>query len=165
MACRSTVIDYLDHHWKTDKKVGLAYIYFIHSQQTEQTPESILGSLLKQLLQAQEGLPISKGLEDLYKKYFDEARPTFDQYSELLQFETRKHAKVFIVIDALDECTDDNREKLLRALQTLRVNVNFLFTSREHINIKREFPNAKELQVYARGADLQIWPTSTTLYG
>jgi hypothetical protein len=112
---------------------------------------------LKQLLQAQEGLPISKGLEDLYKKYFDEARPTFDQYSELLQFETRKHAKVFIVIDALDECTDGNREKLLRALQTLRVNANFLFTSREHINIKKEFPNAKELQVYARDADLQIY--------
>ena len=102
-------------------------------------------------------MPISKGLEDLYKKYFDEARPTFDQYSELLQFETRKHAKVFIVIDALDECTDGNREKLLRALQTLRVNVNFLFTSREHINIKKEFPNAKELQVYARDADLQVY--------
>ena len=112
---------------------------------------------MKQLLQAQEGLPISKGLEDLYKKYFDEARPAFDQYSELLQFETRKHAKVFSVIDALDECTDGNREKLLRALQTLRVNVNFLFTSREHINIKKEFPNAKELQVYARDADLQIY--------
>ena len=112
---------------------------------------------MKQLLQAQEGLPISKGLEDLYKKYFDEARPTFDQYSELLQFETRKHAKVFIVIDALDECTDGNREKLLRALQTLGVNVNFLFTSREHINIKKEFPNAKELQVYARDADLQVY--------
>jgi hypothetical protein len=67
------------------------------------------------------------------------------------------YSKVFIVVDALDESTEDHgtRAKLLTALRTLPGMVNLMFTSRDLLSIARQFQGTKCLHILAHGEDLR----------
>ncbi|OJJ95066.1 hypothetical protein ASPACDRAFT_1891979 [Aspergillus aculeatus ATCC 16872] len=135
-------IDNLHAAFLPDQSIGLAYLYCAFDRQKEQTVESLLASLIKQLSKGQPSLP------DAVKELFLEhqrhnTRPSFDELSKTLLVVTSTYRRVFVVVDALDELlTSDGRLRQLLsqmfALQS-RTNLSFLATSRPIPEIEKQF--------------------------
>ncbi|KAH0537544.1 hypothetical protein FGG08_005679 [Glutinoglossum americanum] len=149
----SIAIDYL---WNTMRRerIGIAYIYFNYRSHLEQTPINLLASLLKQLLQ--EDPFISDDLKSLYERHVrKKTRPTFDEVYKLLHSEMNRYTQIFIVVDALDEFTDNDggRQLLLSKLRMLQATsaMNLMATLRFIPNIVQEFQ-----EEFKRNTQLEI---------
>jgi hypothetical protein len=97
-----------------DPTIGIAYIYCHFRRQDEQKVDDLLASLLKQLAQGKTFLPGS--LKDLYSEHKKKrTRPSADEISRTIQSVAVTYSRVFIIIDALDECqvSDGCRTKFL----------------------------------------------------
>lgn len=89
-------------------------------------------------------------------------RPSVGQLSSALDAVVSLYSKVFIVIDALDECrdTDGSRAELL--VETLRAlqkphGVNIFATSRSKTNITEQFEQVTPLDISASEQDLRMF--------
>ena len=120
------------------------------------TAEDIIGSLVKQLLHRR-GNP-SKGLTDLYSQHTErKTRPTYLELAKLLEAEVREFSKVFVVIDALDECPvqNDTRTKILKEVSKLST-VRVMMTGRPHVTavMLSSFGEACDVPIRARDEDI-----------
>ena len=150
----------IDHLCSTIRSVdvGIVHIYCNYKMQLEQTTVNLVASLLKQLVQ-QHGL-ISDDLKSLYCRHIkDETRPTLDEVFEMLQSEMNRYRQIFVVVDALDECSIENRvrQELLSKLYELQTshNVNLMMTSRHLPDIMQEFQNSLQLEIRANEEDVR----------
>jgi len=86
-----------------------------------------------------------------------QTRPTLSEYADLLQSEVRRFSKVFIVIDALDECSESNgtRDNFLAEIRKLQPTIHLLVTSRHIEIIERAFKNAARLEIRASDEDVR----------
>ncbi|CAI7565300.1 unnamed protein product [Penicillium viridicatum] len=96
----SAVIDELHRRIRHDSTVRLAYFYCNYREIL--TTEEILANILKQLIQDQLVPHRLKSLYDSHRKY--ESHLTLEEILELLELAISRFSKVFIIIDALDEC-------------------------------------------------------------
>jgi hypothetical protein len=138
-----------------DGSIGVAFIYCNYKEQTLQTVTHLIASLLKQLVQ--DCPVISDNVKSFYRSHQDRGTyPTLDEFTKALAAEVKTYAKIFIVVDALDECTESNRSriKLLKALRSLPGRVNLMVTSRNLASIEEQFPNARRLHIYASDNDV-----------
>ncbi|KAL6824068.1 ankyrin repeat-containing domain protein [Trichoderma camerunense] len=149
------VVNHLLANFRNDPQVGIAYVYCNFRQQDEQTAEKLLTSLLKQLAQAQSSLP--KIVEDLYSKHEkSRTRPLLDEITTALHSTAAAYSRIFIIIDALDECQDLSRQRLLDeifALQT-KTGANIFATSRISDTIKRRFDRCLTVEISADEKDV-----------
>ncbi|KAJ5752462.1 hypothetical protein N7520_009379 [Penicillium odoratum] len=152
----STVVNELQHSFQHDSSVGLAFFYCEFRERV--TLESILSCILGQLARK---LPVfPEPLEDLYDDHLEtRTRPSASSLLEALDITISRFIKVFIVIDALDECIlpGGTRATLLDnifALQT-RYNLGFLATSRDHPEITVRFDGKPCLRIRANEDDIE----------
>ena len=150
----------IDHLCNTIRSVdiGVVYIYCNYKMQSEQTTVNLVASLLKQLLQ-QQGV-VSDDLKSLYQRHVkDETRPTLDDVFNMLQAEMNRYTRVFVVVDALDECPAENRvrQNLLSGLNALQAShsVSLMTTSRLILDIMQEFQNSLHLEIRANEEDVR----------
>ena len=138
----SIVVDDLDKRFQNDELIGIAYVYCDFRRQYEQRAGDLLASLLKQLTR---GLgPFPECVKSLYDRHKDKStRPSFGDILETLQSVAAFYSQTFIVVDALDECQQDdgNRERFLTAIFNLQAvcGVNIFATSREIPEIIERF--------------------------
>jgi ankyrin repeat domain-containing protein 50 len=154
-AFRSVIINYLERAI-IEEGVGIAYIYCSYRQQN-QTAGNLVASLLKQLIQ-QRPASIPSNIRDLYRHHRGrQTHPPLSEYSRLLQAELRHFSKVFIVIDALDECSEESRirEHFLAEVWKLLPQVRLLVTSRHIPDIKRKFKGGARLEIRASDEDIK----------
>lgn len=154
---RATAIDYIQTEY-TSTNTGIAFIYCNYKEQTEQTTVNLISSLLRQL--ARQKPFILDNLASLHKRHSSSnTRPTITKLLKELQSTSSSFTNVFIIIDALDECSEENgsREGLLERLRALPENVHLMFTSRPHIRIDRSFPDMQELEIIANTEDVQTY--------
>jgi Cdc6-like AAA superfamily ATPase len=160
----SIVVDDLYARFQNDASVGLAYIYCNFRRQQEQKPKDLLASLLKQLVQEQPFMP--KNVKSLYERHKDKRTcPSLDEISKALHSTVADYSRVFIVVDALDECQGSNgdRKRFLTELFDLqaRTGASLLITSRFIPEIVKEFEERSvRLEIRASDDDLQRY-----LYG
>ena len=131
-------------------------IYFNYKEQIEQTACNLIGSLLKQLIADQS--EASADLTSLYRDHINRrTRPELDELVSITKSEIKSYSKVFIVVDALDECPEDNgvRQRMLTELRSLAANVNLMFTSRYLTAIEQEFHGANRLDIQAHHDDVR----------
>jgi hypothetical protein len=155
---RSIVVNHLQTLSEEDDSVATAFIYCNHKEQAEQTVSNLVATLLKQIVQDRRA--ISDQVKSLYeRRHRREGRPTLDQLTEVLISEIQTYSKVFIVVDAWDECREDNetRTLLLEVLRSLPRQVNLMVTSRNIQSIGRHFEGAKRLHIRARDDDLRVY--------
>ncbi|TGZ80982.1 hypothetical protein EX30DRAFT_377686 [Ascodesmis nigricans] len=91
---------------------GIAYLY-CNYKENGQAALNLMSSLLKQLIHRRPNLPQS--LEEVYSEHRSkQTRPNLSEYLTLFQNEIRQLRRTFIVIGALDECSeaDYTRQKL-----------------------------------------------------
>jgi hypothetical protein len=87
-----------------------------------------------------------------------QTRPSLAEFSDLLESEVRCFPKVFIVIDALDECSEKEGIKgFLPEVRKLPPNVHILVTSRRVTPIEHEFQNAACLEISASDEDIRSY--------
>ncbi|EHK18518.1 uncharacterized protein TRIVIDRAFT_225823 [Trichoderma virens Gv29-8] len=154
----SIVIDHLHSHFQEDPKSGIAYFFFNYKRQDQQKNEDLLASLLRQLTARQPSMP--KVVQDLYDRHNGQrTRPSTDELMQALQSVVITYSRVFIMIDALDECrsVDHTHSSVLSGIFTLRskTKANFFLTSRLNANITENFEGIPELKIYANNDDVQ----------
>jgi hypothetical protein len=104
--CSAYIIDFL-LQLRINSDIGVAFVYFSYKHGESQTPVNILASILQQLIKQKPSYV--QDLKDMYARHIREStRPVVDDISSLLQNVIYAFGKVFIVIDALDECSDAN---------------------------------------------------------
>ncbi|OQE93683.1 hypothetical protein PENNAL_c0005G05905 [Penicillium nalgiovense] len=155
----SIVIDNLYDRFGSGGEVAIAYLYCSFNRHDEQSAIELLSNLLKQLAQSQPSLDSS------IRKMYDEhtakgTRPSMGEISDTIQVLSKpsEFAKVYIVIDALDECrmNDGSRTRFLDAMFELQDarNINLLVTSRFIPDMNERFKEKPTLQIRASMADV-----------
>jgi Cdc6-like AAA superfamily ATPase len=154
----SIVVDDLCKRFQGNTSIGIAYIYCNFKRQIEQTLENLLASLLKQIAQGRPSLPESiKLLHDQFKPR--NIRPSVNDLSKALQSMAAEYSRVFILIDALDECQVNSgcRDNILLQISNLQMKcgVNFFTTSRIIPDITERFKGDLILEIRASNQDVQ----------
>jgi hypothetical protein len=163
----AVVIDNLGSRFSQDPSVEVAYVYFNFWQQSEQSVEALLASLLKQLTQRQPQMP------DKLRKLFDQhqkkvTRPSLDEILDVLHLVISELSRVFIVVDALDECPTTNRCRaafLTGLLELRKHGANVLATSRSIPEITEKFDLDTWLEIRARDEDVAKFVDAQILQG
>jgi Cdc6-like AAA superfamily ATPase len=156
----SLVVKDLKAQYREVPSARVAFLYCGFNHRSTQTPETLLSSLLKQLVEAQ--FASSKSVVEFYDRHTKAASsPTLKNIMDAIGQEIQTASKVFIVIDALDECRTDNgcRMKLLSELFKLQkeCNICLLATSRALPDIIRRFERSKSLEIRASPRDIQAY--------
>ena len=101
------------------QNVSVACFYFNFAAQKEQSPTSILSSLLKQVVGGLEEIParITQAFRDR-RNVIGGQQLRLDEIIEILQ-DISSSRCIFICIDALDECMADYRGELLDSLKQI----------------------------------------------
>lgn len=159
----SIVVDELNTHFHDNKSIGIAYLYCNFRRQDEQKAASLLASLLKQLSECQPSLPSS--VKDLYDRHKTKrTRPSLDEISRSLQSVITIHSRVFIIVDALDECgeskygeIENHRARFLSEIFKLqdKCGANIFATSRFIPSITDHFGESPSLEIRASDEDVQ----------
>ncbi|KAF4626279.1 hypothetical protein G7Y89_g11882 [Cudoniella acicularis] len=153
----SIVVDELNKKYHNNTSVGIAYVYCNFQRQGEQKALDLLTNLLKQLAQRQPSLPSS--VEDLHHQHkARHTRPSLDDISRALRSVGALYSRVFIIVDALDECQTANncRSKLLCEIFSFqaKTEANFFATSRPAPHIEREFSGCMSIEITASNEDV-----------
>jgi Cdc6-like AAA superfamily ATPase len=154
----ATVIDDLNTRFADDPTIGIAYIYCNYKRQNKQKSNDLLISLLKQLSQRQSSLPGS--IIDLYKRHItQQTRPSLDEISGTLHSVAAIYSRVFVIVDALDECQiiSGCRTKSLTEIFNLqaKLRANIFATSRFIPEITQVFEESILLEISAKDEDVQ----------
>lgn len=156
----SIMINKLQQRFRGDRNVSIAYVYCNYKRQKEQTIYHLMVSLLKQLIQQQPYLPASASI--LFSQHAGKkTRPSLDEISSALRAVLQGLVRVYIVMDALDECSDKDktRSMLLKEIAKLQVqrNICFFATSRFVPNITAEFRGVVTLEIRATDEDVRLY--------
>ncbi|KAJ7094767.1 hypothetical protein C8R44DRAFT_645244, partial [Mycena epipterygia] len=132
--------------------IGVAVIYLNHKESDAHSPANLLASLWRQLIL---GKPIGSNVHELYEKHREpRTRPSLAEAQAILCSIIREYSNVFILIDALDEYPEAQRNNLLCHLSRLGSNVNLLVTSRSHITIN-DPTSFETLEIRAKEVDIR----------
>ena len=153
------MVDHLKRTY-TDAKVGIAFVYCSYKD-PDQTPENLIASLLRQFVQRLPSLP--EQIEKMYKQHNKEkTRPSLAEYVQLLHKVSRMFSQAFLLVDALDECKEEDgaRDRLLAALRELSTSFRLVVTSRWIPAIESEFSEALKLEICADSEDVARYVSS-----
>lgn len=154
----SIVVDYLNTKFHDNLSIGIAYLYCNFRRQHEQKLEDLVTSLLKQLVQELPSVPES--VKSLYDQHKDKrTRPSLEEILKTLHSVTAKYSRVYIIIDALDECQvlERCRSRFLSSIFNLqtKTGVKLFATSRPILNIEKEFKGCLSLDILASDTDIR----------
>lgn len=138
--------------------VGLAYIYCNYKSNADVDASGLLAALLKQIAQSQSTTDGS--ISDLYEQHTKhKTRPSFQEISTALQSLFKKFSAVYIIIDALDECSnrDGTSKELLGKLRDIQqeADVRLMVTSRFIPDIEADFVSTPTIKIRASSADVK----------
>lgn len=151
---RSTVIDYLEREHRR-AQVGIAYVYCLYNG-AHQTAANLLGSLLQQLALQNDAVKDDIKSCHAHHTRFG-TRPTLFEISRLLGMQVQIFDEVFIIIDALDECSeaDQVRRDFLTEVRRLLPDIRLMVTSRHLASIESNFKQDTRLEIRAHDQDVR----------
>jgi hypothetical protein len=156
----SIVVRNLQEVFSADETVGICYIYFNSQQKDQQTLEQVISNFLKQLSHGRNStLEI---LNQLYGQHEErKTRPSIDELSQALRSVIEGYSRVFIIVDALDECDSSSlcRSGLISELKGFQSQFgsNILVTSRPLPDIVASFKSAELLEIRAVDDDISSY--------
>lgn len=143
--------------------VGVAYIFFKYNQRDHQDTTSILASILKELVQASSLL--SEDLRASFEsRHHGQSRLRRTDILRILGQYFQSYSRVYIVVDALDECSDSEqtRNDVIAQLLDLQLqcSMGLLFTSRFIPEIVSKFDSFPCLNIRATNEDVRRFTES-----
>lgn len=158
----STIIEDLIRHCQSNPTFRVAYFYFDFVNEQEQRYESFLRSLVAQLFA--QNMSIPETLQTLYSNSQDgQQQPKTDEVVATLESFLEESRETYIILDALDECTD--REEILALIREIHGNktrkLHILATSRRKRDIEEALERLNTGQVRIQDAqtrqDIQLY--------
>ena len=151
---RSIVINNLQELFKTDDHSVVVFIYC--NYKVQYNVAQLLEALLKQLAFRR---LTSDSIESLQNKHKELGRrPSLDTLTTVLKTEIQTYSRLFIVVDALDECFPEQvREDLLDKLRSLTTiaPVKLMVTSRHIPSIECAIHADIKLEIIATESDIK----------
>ena len=137
---------------------AVAVLYLSYRDQEEQIAKNLIGSLVRQV--AHRKRTLSDNIIGLYNHHTHKgSRPPISELSDLLHSEITHLSEVFILVDAMDECSvnNDTREELLTTLQGLveMPNVRLMITSRPAASIETQLQGMAYFEIRAADEDIR----------
>lgn len=146
---RALILQHLQQKHSASVGVGIAGLFCNYKEKDLQTPVNLLAGIWRQL--AYDRSRLSDDIISLYGANAEKGtRPSLNETTSVLTREINQFSKVFVVIDAIDECDPDIVPSVLRILDIPHVNI--LVTSR--------LPGSGPLASYA---SLSIQPSTRDL--
>jgi hypothetical protein len=140
--------------------VGIAFVYCDINAQSEQTTHTLLASITRQLVEQKPALlRLVKETRDKQKPKLNSA--TLTNCIDLLTSVTRELDRTVVVVDALDECAEQddkrclNRESFVKAL--LDLPFQLFITSRNLEAICSLLKHATRLDIRSRYEDIKLY--------
>lgn len=140
------------------KHVAIAYVYCNYKEHTNQTAVNLIASLLQQLVQSD--AVVAEEITSLTHWHLQKrTRPTLAEWSKLLHVQIRRFAQVFIIIDALDEYSEESntRDSFLNEIRMLQPYVHILITSRPISGVENELEGTTYLEIRATDGDVRTY--------
>ncbi|KAJ6587765.1 hypothetical protein B0H10DRAFT_1831473 [Mycena sp. CBHHK59/15] len=140
-------------HISEDENMGVGCVYLNHKETETQSPENLLAGFWRQLA----GKIVPASVHKLYNRHYQRCtRPSIDDIQEVLASTILEYSKVYLIVDALDEYPDDQRNSLLASLSGLGSKDSIMLTSRPHVKDHESlFPDMCMLEIRAREDDLR----------
>ena len=152
----SIVINHLRQSRGEDLRmeVGVAVIYLKYNE-PEQVVSSLLGSVLRQLIQ--DSNMLDEAVQDLYEHHRRRSTPPpLESIVLLLQKTFDTYKDVFLVIDGLDECEEETRWDLIDQVNKF-AGVRLMVTSRYLSSIEEELENYVRFEIKANKMDMELF--------
>ncbi|KAL8691378.1 MAG: hypothetical protein Q9224_004193 [Gallowayella concinna] len=150
----AVVVDTLRNEFAHDASKGIAAVYCNFKEREMQNPQNLLAGACAQLIQGSMH-PLPDALTSLHKLHNTSGtKPSWEEVNQIFDVVVRSHGTVFVVIDALDECSEPVREVIIPRLKCLPDNVRVLITTRPIGKITGRFPNSPKIGIRATDADL-----------
>ncbi|KAL4788809.1 hypothetical protein BDV19DRAFT_395637 [Aspergillus venezuelensis] len=143
---KSVLTKYLADEYMPSGTRTVCYFFFKDDYADQRRAIDALASILRQILMAQPHL-VQGPLLDKSETSGDQLIKSFNELWSIFVHVTADEnaGEVICLLDALDECQDDDRTKLIQAIESLflnklgRRNLKFLITSRPYVHIRRDF--------------------------
>jgi ankyrin repeat domain-containing protein 50 len=134
-----------------EENIGLAFLYL--NYQFMQSLGPLLGSLIRQLTESLKKLPEAvKGQWESHSK----GEFALDDRNFLnLLHEVSANRRVFIIVDALDECDPATRKPLLDTLKSLGGRVSLFVTSRYLADFEELFDDFERVNLTVHSEDIR----------
>jgi Cdc6-like AAA superfamily ATPase len=152
----SVVVADLWERCAKDHNIGAAYFFCEFGRQHEQTVDAVMLSLLKQLVESR--TDPSGSILALYERFgHGSKRPLQEDVLDALRSEIASYTKVFILVDALDEClvTSELVSELFRLQE--HANINLIATSRPIPEIQNLFRGKEWIEIHASDEDVRTY--------
>ena len=144
----------VNHFMKKPSDEGLAYFYCNRYDEARRRPEDVLRSLLRQLAISRNNSEIQELLVEAYKNKseqgFASTQLSFKEIRFLLPQLMKAYRQTTLIIDALDECHEKSRLKLIRIFSELiegPSNVKIMIASRCDGDIKAQLSKEANLGI------------------
>ncbi|KAL8920069.1 MAG: hypothetical protein Q9172_004654 [Xanthocarpia lactea] len=148
--CVSTLVDHTDNQQIKEE------------ERDQQSPVNLLAGCCVQLIQ-QIQKPLGVVLADVYKKHDSgKTRPVWEGIVRIFENSTQNLDAVYIVVDALDECSERARRLLLEYFKVLPAKIRLLVTTRHIDEITCEFRDSPKVEIRADPSDLEKYIRSRT---
>jgi hypothetical protein len=136
-------------------------VYCSYNSRSEQTTEALLGAVLQQLVRPDRPHTV-KIVTKMHEQHVTQGtRPSAEQLRQTLQAVLVEFSLVYLVIDALDECSADNgtRRQFLDHIQELQcaTDLRILGTSRHLPDIVQHFSGASRVEIRAHDQDVKLF--------
>ncbi|OCL02067.1 purine and uridine phosphorylase [Glonium stellatum] len=132
---------------QTDQGTAVAFLYCNYGKKDEQTAEKLFASLLRQLASHLRSTPES--LQALYtscKK--KKTRPSLVEIVDMIIYVSSIYSRVFLVVDALDETSDELQEK---------TRASIMVTCRPLAILENKFAEDDQLDIRASTTDVESY--------
>ncbi|KAL8724038.1 MAG: hypothetical protein Q9166_008162, partial [cf. Caloplaca sp. 2 TL-2023] len=150
----SVVVDFLRSTHIQQDSIGVAVIYCNFKDKDIQSSENLLASLCAQLQGVKSPLP--EVLVNSYRTHkSNRTRPSWTEISQVFKDVANKLGVVYLVVDALDECSEEARNILLAHFKALPPNARLLVTTRYIKDITLQFQNGPMMDIRANPIDLE----------
>ncbi|OCL08336.1 hypothetical protein AOQ84DRAFT_388931, partial [Glonium stellatum] len=133
----SAVYESLLNRFPTSE-AAVVCVYCSYEECDNQSATELIGGIWRQLV-TQRGDALNDAREWYQTHLKNGTRPDQAEITRILDSELESHPKIFLLVDALDECPEDTRTQFLKVLCGLPPQVNILATSRFNESIEDEF--------------------------
>ncbi len=150
-------VDYLRTVFK-DENTAVVCVFCSYADLGNQKSDDLVASVLEQLVRSK---GVTNALRMLYQQHQRQRTHLGPkELAKLLNTVMGCFGKVFIVIDALDECPETTRNSVLVEIYKLENLPHLLITSRHSISIANICHDAVHLEIQASDTDLEIYVRS-----
>ncbi|KAI1086934.1 ankyrin [Rostrohypoxylon terebratum] len=156
----STAIEYLYEKVKGSDTSSLAYVYCDYRQRQDQKASILLGNIWAQLFRRRgpSATEIEHHFGEILARF--DFTPTRTHMINLIREELTNGdwKRVYIVVDAIDECTDENEQNaFIDGLHSLQPLVNVLVTSRTLHSDNGGFDDVRSVRFTPTNEDMGIY--------